>query len=98
MMKLNLLALFLTAVRCFVIDTSSTRNGAVQYHDNNNNNYYYDYYWFPLRSSLERGENPCWQDFYDDDCSMDHVYQASFVAGEWLKRMPCAEGLEVRAT
>ena len=42
------------------------------------------------------GQNPCWQDIYDDDCSMDTVYQASFVASEWLKRLPCAAGLAVR--
>lgn len=40
-------------------------------------------------------ENPCWQDIYDEDCSMDHAYAASFVASEWLKRMPCGEGIEV---
>lgn len=41
-------------------------------------------------------ENPCWQDMYDDDCSMDKTYAASFVASEWLKKMPCAKGIEVR--
>ncbi|CAJ1969264.1 unnamed protein product [Cylindrotheca closterium] len=38
--------------------------------------------------------NPCWQDLYDDDCSMDAVYQSSFVASEWLKSMPCAAGID----
>lgn len=27
---------------------------------------------------------------------MDSTYAASFVASEWLKRMPCADGMEVR--
>uniref|UniRef100_A0A7R9WEU5 Uncharacterized protein n=1 Tax=Pseudictyota dubia TaxID=2749911 RepID=A0A7R9WEU5_9STRA len=39
-------------------------------------------------------ENPCWQDIYDDDCSMSTVYSASFVATEWIKSMPCAAGIE----
>lgn len=38
--------------------------------------------------------NPCWQDIYDEDCSMDNAYAASFVASEWLKKMPCGEGIE----
>ena len=40
-------------------------------------------------------ENPCWQDFYDEDCTMDSTFGAGFVASEWLKKMPCASGLEV---
>lgn len=40
-------------------------------------------------------ENPCWQDFYDDDCSMTNAYSASFVASKWIKGMPCAAGVEV---
>jgi hypothetical protein len=40
-------------------------------------------------------ENPCWQDIYDDDCSMSSVYSAHFVAGKWIKSMPCAAGIEV---
>jgi len=42
--------------------------------------------------------NPCWQDFYDDDCSMSAIYAASFVAKDWIKSMPCASGLEVSLT
>eukprot|EP00339_Tiarina_fusa_P028653 CAMPEP_0117038568 /NCGR_PEP_ID=MMETSP0472-20121206/27126_1 /TAXON_ID=693140 ORGANISM="Tiarina fusus, Strain LIS" /NCGR_SAMPLE_ID=MMETSP0472 /ASSEMBLY_ACC=CAM_ASM_000603 /LENGTH=125 /DNA_ID=CAMNT_0004748823 /DNA_START=68 /DNA_END=445 /DNA_ORIENTATION=- len=45
-------------------------------------------------SSVEGDNNPCWQDLYDDDCSMDSVYGASFVASEWIKEMPCAAGVE----
>lgn len=43
-------------------------------------------------------ENPCtWQDVADgEDCAMEHIYGASFVASKWLKTMPCAEGIEVR--
>lgn len=49
-----------------------------------------------LRNHLsDENFNPCWQDLYDDDCSMDAVYQSSFVASEWLKSMPCASGIEV---
>mmetsp|Transcript_36486 Transcript_36486/g.88426 ORF Transcript_36486/g.88426 Transcript_36486/m.88426 type:complete len:123 (-) Transcript_36486:180-548(-) len=47
-----------------------------------------------LYSMAETNFNPCWQDLYDDDCSMDTVYQSSFVASEWLKSMPCAAGIE----
>ena len=43
-------------------------------------------------------ENPCWQDIYDEDCGMDSVYAASFIAKEWIKSMPCAEGVEVGET
>eukprot|EP00980_Cylindrotheca_fusiformis_P008902 scaffold1900_cov123-Cylindrotheca_fusiformis.AAC.28 len=60
--------------------------------------------WTEPRKPIRRGQelamqagdeqNPCWQDLYDDDCSMDTIYQASFVASEWLKSMPCAAGLE----
>jgi hypothetical protein len=46
-------------------------------------------------SAAEGVNNPCWQDLYDDDCSMDVVYGASFVASEWIKKMPCAAGVEV---
>ena len=38
------------------------------------------------------------QDIYDEDCSMDNAYAASFVASEWLKKMPCGEGIEVCAS
>ena len=40
-------------------------------------------------------EAPCWQDLYDEDCSMDKAYAATFVAADWIKTMPCAEGVEV---
>ena len=39
-------------------------------------------------------EDPCWQDLYDDDCSMSSIYSASFVAGKWIKSMPCASSLD----
>lgn len=41
--------------------------------------------------------HPCWQNLLDDDCSMSTVYSASFVAGKWLKSMPCGEGIQVCA-
>lgn len=43
-------------------------------------------------------DDPCWQDLYDEDCSMDKAYAATFVAADWIKSMPCGEGIEVRAT
>jgi hypothetical protein len=49
-----------------------------------------------LRSSPEeKTENPCWQDVYDDDCSMNNIAAAGFVASKWIKGMPCAAGIEV---
>ena len=50
-------------------------------------------------SSTQRAEDdPCWQDLYDDDCSMSSAYSANFVAGKWVKSMPCANALdEVRS-
>jgi hypothetical protein len=46
-------------------------------------------------SASSNENNPCWQDLYDDDCSMESVFAASFVASKWIKSMPCAAGLEV---
>ena len=46
--------------------------------------------------STEEESNPCWQDIYDDDCAMSNAFAANFVAGNWIKGMPCAEGIEVR--
>mmetsp|Transcript_33509 Transcript_33509/g.77244 ORF Transcript_33509/g.77244 Transcript_33509/m.77244 type:complete len:101 (+) Transcript_33509:1824-2126(+) len=42
-------------------------------------------------------ENPCWQDIYDDDCSLTSAYSASFIASKWIKSMPCAKGIDVRS-
>lgn len=39
--------------------------------------------------------NPCWEDFYDDDCVMTNAASAAFIAAEWIKGMPCAKGMEV---
>jgi hypothetical protein len=44
---------------------------------------------------LESGDNPCWQNMLDDDCSMGTIYAANFVASKWIKSMPCGEGIEV---
>lgn len=49
-----------------------------------------------LNHLADENFNPCWQDLYDDDCSMDTIYQSSFVASEWLKSMPCAANIAVR--
>jgi hypothetical protein len=48
-----------------------------------------------MPGEMENGDNPCWQDLYDDDCSMESVYSASFVAAKWIKSMPCGAGIEV---
>ena len=51
-----------------------------------------------VSSSTEEQEtnegNPCWQDIYDDDCSMSNIFAAHFVASEWIKTMPCAMGID----
>jgi len=39
-------------------------------------------------------ENPCWQDLYDEDCTMESLFAANYKAGEWIKRLPCAQGME----
>jgi hypothetical protein len=39
-------------------------------------------------------DDPCWQNLLDDDCSMGNIYAANFVAGKWIKSMPCGEGIE----
>jgi hypothetical protein len=41
-------------------------------------------------------DDPCWQNMLDDDCSMGNIYAANFVAGKWIKSMPCGQGIEVR--
>lgn len=43
----------------------------------------------------EGDQNPCWENLYDDDCTMSNAYAASFVASQWIKSMPCASGVEV---
>jgi hypothetical protein len=48
----------------------------------------------PAAAELE-GNNPCWEEFYDDDCAMRNIYSANFVAGKWIKSMPCGQGIEV---
>ena len=45
-----------------------------------------------LPSPTKVRENPCWQDIYDDDCPMSLIYSASFVAMDWIKDLPCAQG------
>lgn len=49
-----------------------------------------------MLGSSELVDNPCWQDIYDDDCSMSNIYSANFIAGNWIKSMPCGAGIEVR--
>ena len=41
-------------------------------------------------------DDPCWEEIFDDDCAMSSVYASAFVAANWIKRMPCAAGIEVR--
>jgi hypothetical protein len=40
-------------------------------------------------------EDPCWQNFLDDDCQMSNIYSSSFIAADWIKSMPCGEGIKV---
>ena len=44
---------------------------------------------------LQSGDDPCWQNMLDDDCSMGNIYAANFVASKWIQSMPCGEGIEV---
>mmetsp|Transcript_28804 Transcript_28804/g.43503 ORF Transcript_28804/g.43503 Transcript_28804/m.43503 type:complete len:129 (-) Transcript_28804:413-799(-) len=46
-----------------------------------------------LTQHFSSPEDPCWQDVYDDDCSMSTVFSAGFVASKWIKSMPCGQGL-----
>lgn len=39
---------------------------------------------------------PCWQSLLDDDCFMSQMYASNFVAGQWIKSLPCGEGIKVR--
>ena len=41
-------------------------------------------------------KNPCWQSIYDDDCAMEYVAAAHYKASEWIKSMPCGQGIKVR--
>jgi len=43
-------------------------------------------------SSSEEEVSPCWQDIYDADCTMDS-FSARFVASDWIKELPCVQGL-----
>jgi len=43
-------------------------------------------------SSSEEELSPCWQDIYDADCTMDS-FSARFVASDWIKELPCVQGL-----
>ena len=40
-------------------------------------------------------EDPCWQNMLDDDCQMSNIYSSSFIAADWIKSMPCGEGIAV---
>mmetsp|Transcript_1580 Transcript_1580/g.3485 ORF Transcript_1580/g.3485 Transcript_1580/m.3485 type:complete len:125 (+) Transcript_1580:94-468(+) len=42
----------------------------------------------------EMESKPCWGDMYDDDCVMENAAAAGFVAAQWIKSMPCGEGIE----
>jgi hypothetical protein len=46
-------------------------------------------------TGLLESDNPCWEDIYDTDCAMENIFAARFKASEWIKSMPCAEGIEV---
>ena len=38
---------------------------------------------------------PCWQDIYEQDCTMETIFSAGFVPSEWIKQLPCGAGMEV---
>ena len=46
-------------------------------------------------SESAKFNNPCWEDLYDDDCAMSNAVAANFVAADWIKSMPCGQGIEV---
>jgi len=37
---------------------------------------------------------PCWQDIYEQDCTMETIFSAGFVPSEWIKQLPCGAGME----
>ena len=43
--------------------------------------------------SAASDEDPCWQEIWSYDCAMSNIYSAAFIAGDWVKSMPCASGL-----
>lgn len=40
-------------------------------------------------------DDPCWQSIYDDDCAMEYAAAARYRAFEWIKSMPCGQGIKV---
>merc|ERR1712021_239465 len=48
----------------------------------------------PSKSSVDNELNPCWQDIYDADCTMDSIFSARFVPSEWIKQLPCGSGMQ----
>jgi hypothetical protein len=51
--------------------------------------------WIPSPEMMRDENHPCWQDIYDDDCSMESIYAANFIASKWIKSMPCGEKIAV---
>lgn len=43
----------------------------------------------------EGSDSPCWQDLYADDCTMENIAAAGFIASKWIQSMPCGAGIEV---
>jgi hypothetical protein len=35
---------------------------------------------------------------YDEDCAMETIFAAQSIASAWIKKLPCAKGLEVSAS
>jgi len=48
------------------------------------------------QKASDMDSNPCWEDLYDDDCVMENAAAAGFVAAQWIRSMPCGEGIAVR--
>jgi hypothetical protein len=78
---------------CFGVETKAPfrKDRILLFSDRNFENDYTE-----LPNVLET-DDPCWQNMLDDDCSMGNIYAANFVAGKWIKSMPCGQGIEVRS-
>mmetsp|Transcript_2913 Transcript_2913/g.8003 ORF Transcript_2913/g.8003 Transcript_2913/m.8003 type:complete len:125 (-) Transcript_2913:197-571(-) len=48
----------------------------------------------PSDINIDNELNPCWQDIYDADCTMDSIFSARFVPSEWIKQLPCGSGMQ----
>ena len=47
-----------------------------------------------LRSSLVTEDDISWQDIWNYDTAMSTIYSTAFIAGDWIKSLPCAVGID----